>query len=55
MNRRYKHVRDMTNTELVERNEELYHMIIKNAVAVIEEKRRHRQERTDRKSSGISR
>lgn len=40
MNRRemHKHVRDMTNTELVERNEELYHMIIKNAVAVIEEK-----------------
>lgn len=40
MNRRemHKKVRAMTNTELVERNEELYHAIIKNAVGVVEEK-----------------
>lgn len=40
MNRRemHKKVRAMTNTELVKRNEELYHMIIKLSVDVVEEK-----------------
>jgi len=40
MNRRemHKYVRAMTNEQLIERNEELYHIIIKLSVDVVEEK-----------------